>query len=1534
MSPGQKRMSVEHERLTSIIEYAQQSAKMSARIPAAVAEHKNFVLFEHQAQNLLGVDFNVDGDSDRETWLRIERLHETRPPQPENPLLLPWMEGAQGPDREPALRASALPQAIRGAENRAKISTSSVSDAATEPMPLYKYPRGAAVRDAHETYISAVWKPWAEEEKRRRQTIQLYSQLFTLRQQFEGSLIDQPLELVWGVGLGVWHCTDQTVQYPLITHAVEITLDSKTAALEINPRDVETRVESDWYASVDNAGVGALEKEAKTFFSSSTTTFSPFDRGTFEPLLRTAKTHLDPNGVYWPDRVPPGDRSVPAPAEELRVTDTWVLFARPRMNNLFVRDLERFKEILSNGEIAVPKAVNAVVTAPSDEIPDVIFPNFRGLSGMGGAGDSAGAEDLYFPKPFNDEQVRVLQLLETSDGVVVQGPPGTGKTHTIANIICHYLANGKRVLVTSMKEPALGVLREALPREIQSLAISLLATERDGMKQFEHAIERIASQVQSLDRIATKREIAHLQEAIDGIHGTLASIDREIAVWATANLEKITVGGQSFSAFDAARLVTNAKDTYEWLPDAITLRPEHDPKFDDSDIANLRNAKDTLGEDLCYLGVPLPEIDAFPPPAVVLETHRDLQRLAALEAEIDRGAVLNVANEDGFISRAEALQLQISEYRKTHGQMDEAPWVRPLRDKLASGSADATAMQVLTQLGKELKLAVAVKSRLLARPVSLPPTATEGTDLDEPIDNLCNGSRPFGALGMFAKTELKQSLKSIRIEGVPPNSPADWHHVREHIGTQRKLRQLGIRWNALASDLGLQRISGAPDGAVAARLYDVVQIAETSVATERTIVGNAKSLIPTSQVARNGAVDASSLEEVEKTLLHHVAKCRLGNVWAAKQRMLQTLNGKGGPISDAIRDFISSVLGSPTVVEAEAQNQWSKLMEQLGRIHSVRSLLVTVADVTDRISQSGALQWAAALRRYAEGNGQRLLPSDWRTAWTYRRIATYLAAIDQQKRLDELSAQRKQSESQLAKSYCDIVVKRTWLQLAEKASPRIRTALQAYLNAVQKIGKGTGKRAVRYRQDARHAAAEANPAVPCWIMPHFRVSETIPPEFGCFDLVIIDEASQSDLAALPSLLRAEKILIVGDDKQVSPEGIGLEEEKVKSLMARFLANQLPNVRAQLSPERSMYDLFKVVFASSTVMLKEHFRCVAPIIEYSKREFYDHQLRPLRRPKRSERIDPPLVDVFVEAGYRNNADVNTPEARFIVEEIKRLTADEAFRTKTIGVVSLLADKQALWIWQKLTEELGPEVIERHRIACGDARTFQGKERHIIFLSMVCAPNEGRIAPLVRDTFAHRFNVAASRAQDRMYLVRSVQIEDLSEADRLRRNLIGHFSSPFMRDEVRSNSLREHCESPFEVDVFDFLAERGFAVTPQVQVGQFRIDLVVEGANDARLAIECDGDKHHGPEKWQDDMNRQRTLERAGWTFWRCFASAWVRRRDELGRQLVESLAGLGIEPLANGEVQVTSLHAEHRTIRRDSAGTGAAIGDTAAAAAPA
>jgi superfamily I DNA and/or RNA helicase len=212
----------------------------------------------------------------------------------------------------------------------------------------------------------------------------------------------------------------------------------------------------------------------------------------------------------------------------------------------------------------------------------------------------------------------------------------------------------------------------------------------------------------------------------------------------------------------------------------------------------------------------------------------------------------------------------------------------------------------------------------------------------------------------------------------------------------------------------------------------------------------------------------------------------------------------------------------------------------------------------------------------------------------------------------------------------------------------VRQALQAYLNAVQAMGSGTGVRAVRHRKTARDAMLRAYQAVPCWVLPQWRVSETIPPEVGLFDLVVIDEASQSDIWALPALAARPE----GAGRRRPQAGLAVcgrhRRRENQGAHQSVPANQPHG--SEMTPDKSIYDLARVVFAGNSVMLKEHFRCVPAIIEFSNREFYQGDIRPLRVPKANERLDPPLVDVFVKGGYRKG-DVNDPEAKAIVDEIE-------------------------------------------------------------------------------------------------------------------------------------------------------------------------------------------------------------------------------------------------------------------------------------------
>jgi len=1515
----------ELERLLAFIEFAQESTKLKGPAPTASVPHQGlFAVFEHQVQCLEGVELDISPEDSRdEIWLRVPRRSETPAPRIDDAALEPWVIVNRHPEVEPVLR-----DAIRGQDlieaGTHRSSREEVADG-EEGLPevdpeamvnLGEYPDAETVRRVFRSYVDNRWRPWSELETRTRKTIALYSELFKLKQAVEGGLVDTALELVWGIGLGIWKNDSGTTNYPLVSRLVELSLNEQSGAIEIRPRDVEARIELDWFAAQDNPGVAPATKAARELSAAAPNTFSPFDRSTWEPLLRAAVNHLDPKGRFLGEPSSPVDREPPLPSPQLQVTDTWVLFARPRTQSFLLEDLERLRqaaaELLQTQEI--PEAIRVVVTDPRDEVTERELQLFRGVHGSPESGSTAQPRDLFFPKPYNEEQVRIVQLLESYDGVVVQGPPGTGKTHTIANIICHYLAEGKRVLVTSQKDPALTVLKEQLPEEIRALAVSLLTSEAEGLKQFEAAIGKIAAEVQGLSPHAVRAEIRELESNIDSLHGRLIRVDREIGRWAEVNLKPIEIDGQQIEPQLAAKEVVESEGRHEFLSDRLGISAEFEPRFANGDILELRSARRELGPDMVYLGCSLPQLAEFPELRELVRVHQDLSQFARLSSQIQNGNVPSLADSGAEgIAAAQNVLDKLTALKKGRAAMNsgEKIWVARMRALLRAGRS-GDLLKVLHELGEELLAAHKERTDYIRKPVTVPTDADLDEALINAVDNLASGKSPFG-LFSFGKGTLKERVEGIRVLNKKPVDRDDWRHVYWYLRHRGSLRTLAVRWNALGINLPLEAVPGEqPEhGLAAAEEFLLYQQLRALVAAEQELAGLALVVFPSWTALRPLADDPTLFAELERVLEHHLVKNRLSAVWATKERLNRTLEGKSGPVVVQLRECMDQVLGNPDIGDGEMQAEWSRLTGELARVQGVRGHLASVARVTELVESSGAPQYAAALRQPLVSPVDPLLPDDWREAWRLRRLATHLEAIDAYDALKRLGKERSTIEGDLAAAYQHLVEKRTWLKLHERATDRVRAALQAYLEAIKRIGKGTGKRAAIYRRDARQASTQASVAVPCWIMRHDRVAESLPPELGCFDLVIIDEASQSDLLALPAILRARKVLIVGDDKQVSPEAVGIQVQQVQTMMTRFLGSQVPLYRPQMAPDRSIYDLFKVVFARSGVMLREHFRCVAPIIEYSKREFYNHELKPLRIPKASERLDPPLIDVFIEDGYRRG-NVNRPEAEFIVREIEKLTDDPAMARRSIGVVSLLADDQAAHIFERLTQEIGPEIMERHRIACGDARTFQGKERDIMFLSMVTAPNERTIA-LTTATFQQRFNVAASRARDRMYLVRSVELDELSPADTLRRGLLSHFKTPFMQDEEEVVDLRKKCESDFEREVFDELSQRGYRLRPQVRAGQYRIDLVVDGHGDARLAIECDGDRYHGSDKWADDQLRQRVLERAGWVFWRCFASTYTRRKQAVLADLLKTLTERGIEP-TGGEGAPRSVHTELRPWR--------------------
>jgi very-short-patch-repair endonuclease len=241
--------------------------------------------------------------------------------------------------------------------------------------------------------------------------------------------------------------------------------------------------------------------------------------------------------------------------------------------------------------------------------------------------------------------------------------------------------------------------------------------------------------------------------------------------------------------------------------------------------------------------------------------------------------------------------------------------------------------------------------------------------------------------------------------------------------------------------------------------------------------------------------------------------------------------------------------------------------------------------------------------------------------------------------------------------------------------------------------------------------------------------------------------------------------------------------------------------------------------------------------------------------------------------------------------------------TIGIISMLGSDQSRLIDQQIRRYYAPgdphlDALKggggMTRRLCGEPPNFQGDERGVIILSVVDSGQlGGPLNKLATGTFQSRYNVAASRAQDQLWVVHSLDPARDLQPDDLRRRLIEHAIDPKRLLDVAMEAAAR-AESPFEREVIEILTGKGFSVRPQFAAGAYRIDMVVVDGN-KRVAVECDGERAHPPEKLREDVQRQAILERRGWHFARIRGSAFYRDRASALVPLFQRLEELGIRP---------------------------------------
>jgi very-short-patch-repair endonuclease len=1414
----------------------------------------------------------VDGADEeaQEVWFEVDRPRRTPPPQPPA-ALEPWLDAGTLADSqrlEPTVHDQiTVPDQDGGAPRTRSL--------AAEPQ----------VRELWQWYLHKRWRPWAADDARLARVEQVYGDLFTVQQKQQRR--GEEYEVVMGFGFLTWRGRNGVaIERHVLTAQASVELDGRSGRITVGPGGDGARpvLEQEMLEPSDRPDPDTLARLERRIDDIGD---AISDRAQVESVL-TAWVHmLAAKGHYDHGVEPPSDKS-----DAPRVSFAPALILRRRNERSLIRV---FKAILDQHKrgAPIPPGVARYVSIVDD----------RGQRepASEAAADRHSVEPEYLPLEANAEQRAIVARIRDQQGVLVQGPPGTGKSHTIANLICHLLATGQRVLVTSHTARALMVLRDKLPPRIAELCVDLPGATREALQSLERSVQAITDAHEAWDEAEGRARITALAAELDASRGREAELDTALQALRERDsfVHEPGFGGYRGTLLAIARRLAEEAPSLGFVPDRIA---ETTPPPLGAEAAR------TLGQRIAEVAAFAPEdVERPPPPPDAVLTPDELAaRLAeldAIEAELEAAAAARAhASYGALLGGAEAPRRELVRRLGaiTTGLASLArharPWARTAGLQVVADQDRAwrerfaRTREHLDAIGDGARDADGVR--------------VHGIDDREPravahdARNLLEHLEGGGGLGFWfvRPPAVKRALylvRSVTVDGQPCSDADALRRLLRRLDVDERLDALRALW---------ADVDAAPSGPRAVATAHYEDLCEP--------LGLAVSLHDELRAARDallaipGAPEPSWHDEASLRGLHAAARAaeraaRRTSLAAEFERRVDAL--RAGARHRVVAGLADALAARDRDRYATAFALLEELRRKHARIRERDELLARLAAAAPELARELARPEAGATA------ADRL--SRFEAAWSHARARAFVTAhldpTHEARVRDELRLARAESRDALT----GLATERAWQHCLDRLTERERQHLVAWSKAVRRIGKGTGKHAGRHRRAAREHMTQCRSAIPAWIMPIYRVAETMQPGSDAFDVVIIDEASQSGPEALFLLYLTQKIVVVGDDKQISPDWVGITRDDVEHLRQRYLQD-VPHSDA-FSLEHSLFDLAEIRYGGR-IRLREHFRCMPEIIQFCNNLCYATEpLIPLKQ-FGAGRLAPVIVTRHVPDGYREGSGtriVNPPEARAVVDAIARCCADPAYAGKTMGVVSLQGPHQALAIEAALLERLGPDAVLERELVCGDAYAFQGDERDVMFLSMVAAPSpDARIGTLADQRSERRFNVAVSRAKEQLWLFHTPTLNDLSPKC-LRHALLEYCLLPRVEAgggidaEALAAAARDRARRPpapfdswFEVDVCLAIVTRGHRVIPQLEVAGYRIDLVVDGMV-RRLAVECDGDEWHGAERFALDLARQRQLERCGWRFWRVRGSRFYLDRESALAELWRLLDELGVDSTA-------------------------------------
>lgn len=1390
-------------------------------------------------ENIIRPEFNSDNDY----WLKVKKPKE--PTKPEFSKLSDnlelWIERATlfNDEDEPKLKEFI--------EVKGEIIESENLPELVEELQNYIEKKWIDNLIEYNEKIEAYNIEYAEYEKLNSVYKKLF-RIFNKTQQF-----GEEYELVIGVGLLNFKENDvrPKIFRHILTQRVDMNFEysQKDSQISITPNlestpQIETDSILDLFDQFDSQNIIDAEKAVENYIKEKNTE-TVFDNT--EDALQMFAERVSPDGSYKQILEKPKTTNL-----KPVISFSPALLLRKRNTRSFTALYDKILENIEGGEtdIEIP-TINDLIGIHPESNSD--FEN-------GGSSNSfSQVEPIFFPKEYNDEQIEIIEKAKKNNKVLVQGPPGTGKSHTIANLICHLLANGKKVLITAYTKRALEVLKDKLPPEFQDLAVNLLSGDSSSVHDLQSSVNAINDELSRANLSDYQNDIEKFQENLKTVRESIAQNKNNLL-----NIKEKATRIQEINKDYKGTLTEIAenleRDTanFEWYEDNFY-------DIENTEIGNdlenlIQSHQEYKNADINEFDYLIPELQRIPSIEQIKEYSKLTQRLKK-EFEIDKSfEKIKCQDFDELIQH-------LKELKGLYNSVDN---IQIDFTKLVIDGNSKIWNQKIVQSESVISRFEKHEIRKIDKDVEISyPTDKSLKQLKKDAQTLVAHLKDGNPLSGFSfalkksffSKEIKERLyfiEAVRVNGSACDTIEEFDIVLRDITFQQDFNELSEIWNKKVPEVN----------SISNKLTFFKNIHSEVVKLNNLIdkIESYKHQIEQESNLKIKPFDKSDLElKIRQSefiqlsnQINSIQKLIDKSVFYLKQENFH-------PVKDTIYDSFNRV-DSQSYIDAISKIEKLELAKS-----KFQNFLNLKSKITNQIPSIVA---SVENDSFSIHDLPKLIP-----AIFFRHAENQLGKLMDINYENQLIRNLNELEKKERKLIAKLASKKAWYKVVEglQQNRSLRQHLDAWVMAVKKIGKtGKGKRAMKFRKIAQQEMQHCKDSVPCWIMPLYKVAETIQPEQEMYDYVIIDEASQLGPDAIFLLYIAKNIIIVGDDKQTSPEYVGVNADTMTPYIKRHL-NGIPR-NDFYGTEFSFFDHAKF-FCDGVTVLREHFRCMPEIIEFSNRHFYAPEgkgLYPLKQ--YSEKRLEPLITVFCENGYtegRYSAIINEPEANEIAETIGRLIDDNRYAGKTFGVITLQGSQQSNLIENLLLKKIGEKEFHKRKIVCGNSASFQGDERDIIFLSLVTAHNHNRSA-LVKPEDERRFNVAISRAKEQIWLFHSVQLDDLGNTTDLRYKLLDHFKNyssyqPILNTPIerKLGTQPEPFDSWFEVDVYNDIVSKQLSVIPQYEVakGRYRIDLVALFPDGTKIAIECDGDKWHGAEQHEKDMMRQKVLERCGWQFFR-------------------------------------------------------------------